>query len=185
MTHQEDMEEQVAEELAEEDILDEQPESCEQAAGADEPAEKSESELLKEQVANLNDQLLRTMAEYDNFRRRSQREKDGIYPMATANTVAQFVPVLDTFDRALDAPCSDEEFKKGIVMIRQNFMDILEKLGVEAFGEAGDPFSPELFEAVMHVEDAEYADNVVVEVFQKGYKMGDRVIRHAVVKVAN
>lgn len=152
--------------------------------GSQEP-EKAEAEKLQEQIEALNDRLLRTMAEYDNFRRRSQREKEAIYPQATAAAVAQFVPILDTFDRALGAPCSDMEFKKGVEMILTNFKEVLKKLGVEEFAEAGEPFNPEMHNAVMHVEDDSQEAGVIAEVFQKGYRMGDRIIRHAMVKVAN
>ena len=147
--------------------------------------EKSEAELLREQVDSLNDKLLRTMAEYDNFRKRSVREKEAIYPQATAAAVAQFLPVVDTIERALAAPCTDAEFKKGVEMILQNFKDVFAKLGVEEFGAAGDVFSPDFHTAVMHVEDEDAEAGVIVEVFQKGYKLGDRIIRHAMVKVAN
>lgn len=152
---------------------------------AEQPQEKTEAEKLQEQVDSLNDRLLRTMAEYDNFRRRSQREKEAIYPQATAAAVSQLVPILDTFDRALGAPCSDEEFKKGVEMILANFKEVLGKLGVEEFAEAGEPFDPEIHNAVMHVEDDSLESGVIVEVFQKGYRLGDRIIRHAMVKVAN
>lgn len=147
--------------------------------------EKSEAELLREQVDSLNDRLLRTMAEYDNFRKRSVREKEAIYPQATAAAVAQFLPVVDTIERALSAPCGDAEYKKGVEMILQNFKDVFTKLGVEEFGTEGDVFSPDFHNAVMHVEDENAEAGVIVEVFQKGYKLGDRIIRHAMVKVAN
>lgn len=150
-----------------------------------EAPEKTGTEKLQEQVDALNDRLLRTMAEYDNFRRRSQREKESIYPQATAAAVAQFVPILDTFDRALGAPCTDEEFKKGVEMILTNFKEVLKKLGVEEFAEAGDVFDPEMHNAVMHVEDDSMEAGVIAEVFQKGYRLGDRIVRHAMVKVAN
>lgn len=147
--------------------------------------EKNELELLEDQLAAQNDKLLRTIAEYDNFRKRSQREKDAIYPVATAAAVSQFLPILDTFDRALSTPCSDEEFKKGVEMILQNFRDALQKLGVEEFAQPGDVFNPEMHNAVMHIEDDTIEQSVLVEVFQKGYRLGDRVVRHAMVKVAN
>jgi molecular chaperone GrpE len=147
--------------------------------------EKTEAELLEEQVSQLGDKLLRTMAEYDNFRKRSQKEKEAIYPQATANAVAQFVPIIDTFERALAVECADAEFKKGVEMILQNFKDVLEKLGVEAFGAAGEQFNPDLHNAVMHIDDESLETNIITDVFQKGYKIGDRIIRHAMVKVAN
>ena len=160
-----------------------QPEPAKKSSPAE--PEKTPEQLLQEEVDQLSDKLLRTMAEYDNFRKRSQRERDAIYPQATASAVGQFVPILDTFERALSAPCSDEEFKKGVEMILQNFKETLEKLGVESFGEAGETFDPNLHNAVMHIEDPEKGEGVIVEVFQRGYKMGDRIIRHAMVQVAN
>ena len=147
--------------------------------------EKSEAELLREQVDSLNDKLLRTMAEYDNFRKRSVREKEAIYPQATAAAVAQFLPVVDTIERALAAPCTDAEFKKGVEMILQNFKDVFAKLGVEEFGAAGDKFDPQLHNAVMHVEDESLGENMVSQVFQAGFMLGEKVIRHAIVQVAN
>lgn len=147
--------------------------------------EKSEADLLNEKVCNLNDKLLRTMAEYDNFRKRSQREKESIYPQATANAVSQFLPVIDNVERALAMECADVEFKKGVEMILHSFMETLTKLGVEAYGAPNDAFDPDLHNAVMHIDDDALEANVLVEVFQKGYKLGDRIIRHAMVKVAN
>lgn len=149
------------------------------------PVEKTPEELLAAKNAELSDKLLRTMAEYDNFRKRSQRERESIYPQATANAVTQFVPILDTFERALATPCADEEFKKGVDMIHGQFKEILAKQGVEEFGASGDAFDPAIHNAVMHIDDETLETNVVVEVFQRGYRMGERIIRHAMVKVAN
>lgn len=151
---------------------------------ADKP-QKSQAELLQEKVDNLNDKLLRTIAEYDNFRKRSQREKDAIYPQAIAKTVEKFLPIIDTIERALSLECSDTEFKKGVEMILQNFKDVLQNMGVEEFGEAGEQFDPEKHNAVMHVEDEEHEANSIVAVFQKGYRLDDKIIRHAMVQVAN
>lgn len=175
---------------AQADSLQDAAEQAENAVGTEQnfPEEapaKSEAELLMEQIAELNDRLLRTTAEYDNFRRRSQREKEAIYPQATAAAVGNFVPILDTFDRALAAPCTDESFKQGVEMILTNFKGVLTKLGVEEFAAAGEAFNPEMHNAVMHVEDDSMDAGMIVEVFQKGYKIGDRIVRHAMVKVAN
>lgn len=171
--------------LEQEDTQKAQTEPTGEAKPEEPKPEKTETELLQEKVDELNDRLLRTMAEYDNFRKRSQKEKEAIYPQATAAAVAQFVPILDTFDRALSAPCADEEFKKGIEMILQNFKEVLAKMGVEEFGAPGEQFDPERHNAVMHIEDDSFAENSIVEVFQRGYRIGDRVVRHAMVKVAN
>lgn len=147
--------------------------------------EPTEEEKLAAQLADLNDKLMRTLAEYDNFRKRSQKEKDAIYPDAVANTVLAFLPVLDNFERALAAECKDADFKKGVELIMNAFKDCLTKLKVEEIAALGEEFDPNLHNAVMHIEDDATADNVIVDVFQKGYKLGDKVIRHAMVKVAN
>ena len=114
---------------------------------------------------------------------RNKREK--LKRQATAAAVAQFLPVVDTIERALAAPCTDAEFKKGVEMILQNFKDVFAKLGVEEFGAAGDVFSPDFHNAVMHEEDETKGEGEIVQELQKGFKMGDKVIRFAMVKVAN
>ena len=148
------------------------------------PAE-NEAEALQKKVDELNDRLLRTLAEYDNFRRRSQKEKEALYGDTKAETVAKFLPVIDNFERAAGAEADPESYKKGIEMTVKQLLDVLASLGVEAFGEAGEPFDPLLHNGVMHVDDPELGENTVAEVFMKGYKLGDRVIRHATVKAAN
>ncbi len=140
---------------------------------------------LQEDYAALNDRYLRLMAEYDNFRKRSQRERDAIYPEATAAAVSGFLTVADNFERALAAECKDPEYKKGTELTYKSLLDTLEKLKVEAFGEPGEPFDPNCHNAVMHVEDESLEPGTIAEVFQRGYRLGERVIRHAMVKVAN
>ena len=147
--------------------------------------ERTELEKLQDDYAALNDKHLRLMAEYDNFRKRSLRERDAIYPEATAAAASQFLAVADNFERALAAECADAEYKKGTELTYQSLMDAFSKLKVEKFGEAGDMFDPNRHNAVMHVEDDSVEVQTVVEVFQKGYQLGDRIIRHAMVKVAN
>lgn len=163
-----------------EEILEE---TVEEAAEAS--AEPSEAEQLKEQLAQLNEKYVRMLAEYDNFRKRSQKEKDAIYPRATADTVEKFLPIVDNFERAMSASCTDETFKKGMDMIFQSFMNTLTSLNVEMIGETGETFDPNLHNAVMHIEDEQYGDNEIVQVLQKGYRIGDRVVRYAMVQVAN
>ena len=147
--------------------------------------ELSELEKLQQDFAALNDRYLRLMAEYDNFRKRFQREKDNIFPDAVASTVGKFLPVLDNFERAFAYETQDLEYKKGIDLIYTAFLDTLKKLNVESFAQVGDPFQPELHNAVMHIEDENLGENVISQVFQKGYKIGDKVVRHAMVQVAN
>lgn len=151
------------------------------------PAEPQLSELeqLQEDYNTLNDRYLRVVAEYDNFRKRSTKEKESIYPDAVATTAATFIPLLDTFERAMAVTCSDENYKKGIELTYNSLKEIFTKLKVETFGQEGDLFDPNLHNAVMHCEDESIEVSTVVEVFQKGYKIGDRILRYAMVKVAN
>lgn len=181
--------EETAEAAAAAEAAEPEEKAAEAAVPEEEPSprktEPEKPDAAEKKYAELNDRYLRMLAEYDNFRKRSQREKESIYPQATAAAVAQFIPVADTIERALAAPCTDDEYKKGVEMILQNFNDILAKMGVEAFGAPGDAFDPEVHNAVMHVEDEEAGAGSIVEVFQKGYRLGERIIRHAMVKVAN
>ena len=140
---------------------------------------------LENDVAVLNDKYLRVCAEYDNFRRRSQKEKDGLYGDVKADTVQKFLPVYDNLERALRQGTEDEAYRKGVEMIMSQFEATLEKLGVSAIECLGEKFDPALHNAVMHVDDEEKGENEIVEVFQKGFKLGDKVIRFAMVKVAN
>ena len=148
---------------------------------------KDEEKLaaLENENAVLNDKYLRICAEYDNFRRRSQKEKDGLYGDIKADTVQKFLPVYDNLERALRQGTKDEAYRKGVEMIMTQFESTLEKLGVTAIECLGEKFDPELHNAVMHVDDEEKGENEIVEVFQKGFKLGDKVIRFAMVKVAN
>ena len=147
---------------------------------------KAEVEALKKELADAKDSHLRSLAEYDNFRKRSQREKDAVYGDAKATTLALLLPVIDNFDRAAENKTDDPEvYKKGIEMIISQFSDILKRLEVERFGEVGDEFDPNMHNAVMHVENDELPANTIAAVFEKGYKMGDRILRFATVQVAN
>ena len=149
--------------------------------------EPRESELEKAQaaLAKEHDQYLRLAAEYDNFRKRSRKEKEGLYTDVKAETVAKFLPVYDNLERALANETADEAYKKGVELIMAEFKKITAGLGVEEFGEKGDPFDPNAHNAVMHVENEELGENVIAQVFQRGFRIGDKVIRHAVVQVAN
>lgn len=146
----------------------------------------SELENIRAQLSQVNDKLLRTLAEYDNYRKRTQKEKEAIYSDSKSEIIMKLLPVIDNFERAQAAEQPDiETFKKGIDMIFTQLMDSMKSLGVESFGAAGDEFDPNLHNGVMHVEDEELGENVIADVFMKGYKMGDRVLRPATVKVAN
>lgn len=147
--------------------------------------EKSEAALLAENYAELNDKYLRLLAEYDNFRKRSQKERDDIYPAATATAVGKFLPVLDNFERAAAFPHADDDFGKGFDLIYQSFKEVLTGLGVEVVGQVGEPFDPNFHNAVMHIEDEALGENVVSQVLQKGYRIGEKIIRYAMVQTAN
>ena len=135
---------------------------------------------------DLNDRYLRMAAEYDNFRKRSVKEKEAIYPEATADAISKFLPVLDSMERAAGFACSDEEYKKGVDMIIHSFYEALAAAGAEEIpAEVGSAFDPAVHNAVMHVEDENLGAGVIAQVFQKGYRLGDRVIRHTMVQVAN
>lgn len=155
----------------------------------EEVAENTEPTAEEKLTAELNetkDKLLRVMAEYDNFRKRSQKEKEMAYGDTKASTIAEFLPVYDNFERAMSADATDlDSFKKGIEMIFNQYGETFKKLGVESFGEKGDEFDPNIHNAVMHGEDENLPENSISDVFSTGYKMGDRVIRPAIVKVVN
>ena len=147
--------------------------------------EESNEEKLQKQLAEKSDQLLRIAAEYDNFRKRSQKEREGLYADIKADTLLKFLPVYDNLERALSTPTSDEAYRKGVVMTMVQFNQTLEKLGITEIPALGEKFDPNVHNAVMHVEDESLGENEVVEVFQKGFKLNDKVIRFAMVKVAN
>ena len=146
----------------------------------------AEIEKLSNDLAAMKDSHLRTLAEYDNFRKRSQREKEATYGDAKANTLKMLLPVLDNFDRAADNKTDDiEVYRKGIEMTLTQLGEILKNLEVEAFGEVGDEFDPNIHSAVMTVENPDLPENSVAAVFEKGYRMGDRILRFATVQVTN
>ena len=172
------MEERPAEELPQEEApVQETPETPGPDAG--------ELDALRKALADKEDQYLRLAAEYDNFRKRSQKEKEGLYQGAKSDAVAAFLPVYDNLDRALKQETADEAYKKGVEMTMTGLKDILSKLGVEEIPALGETFDPALHNAVMHVEDESAGENTVVDVFQAGFRLGDKVIRFAMVKVAN
>ena len=132
-----------------------------------------------------HDARLRVAAEYDNFRKRAVKEKDAAYGNGKADTVAKILPIYDNLERALNQPTEDAAFKKGVEMTMTELVKILNGLGVEIFGETGDAFDPNLHNAVMHTEDESLGENVIAQVFQKGFKIGEKVVRFAMVQVAN
>lgn len=166
----------------------EQPAPAENAEAAEAQPAPEAPDPLQEAQAKLqqeHDQYLRLAAEYDNFRKRSQKEKDNIYRDAKAATVERFLPVFDNLSRAMEQETADTAYKKGVEMTMTGLMEILKKLDVTIYGEPGDSFSPELHNAVMHIKDDNYKEGQIVQVFQKGFKLGDKVIRFAMVQTAN
>lgn len=150
-----------------------------------EAAKPSELDQAKADLAKEHDNYLRLAAEYDNFRKRSQKEKDDLYTVIKAETVGKFLPVYDNLERALAQETADEAYKKGVEMTMNQLVKVMEGLGVTSFGEIGEAFDPARHNAVMHVEEEGLGENVIAEVFQKGFLVGEKVIRFAMVKVAN
>lgn len=164
---EETIEEEPAEEVPEEENLEEKVKALEEAAAAD------------------KDKYLRLLAEYDNFRKRSVQEKLNAFSDATAKAALEVISVIDNFERAMAADCADENYKKGVEMIYGQFVEVIKKLGVEEIDALGKDFDPNLHNAVSQIEDENLGENVVSQVYQKGYKLGDKVIRCAMVVVAN
>jgi molecular chaperone GrpE len=181
MSKKEKTSKETNEEALDEEVVDEETETATKV----EVEEKSES-TLEDQLKDAKDQLLRTAAEYANYRARSAKEKEQTYSNAKGAVIAEILPAIDNLERAVSQENSDHDaLKKGVQMTLDSLMTALEKLGVTAFGEAGDTFDPNFHNAVMHIEDEELGENVITDVFQKGYKINDRVIRPAMVKTAN
>ena len=193
----------MSDENKNEEVIEEKPEAqAEEKAGTPkeekkEKAKKEKAEKKKEDKTEpqedkkpeapqaQSDAYLRLLAEYDNYRKRSQREKDSLYADIKADTLLKFLPVYDNLVRALKQPTEDEAYRKGIEMIMTQFNTTMEKLGVEKIESLGRTFDPALHNAVMHVDDETKGENEIVEVFQEGFRLGDKVIRFAMVKVAN
>ena len=162
-----------------------EPEKQQAEDGADiaeESKDDAEDNKIAEELKAVKDQLLRTMAEYDNFRKRSQREKDALRADIITNVTSKFLPVMDNLERALAAECSDENYKSGVKMIFDSFCETLKGLGVEEIKSDGETFSPNYHQAVQKVPGGE--SGKIVQTFAKGYKIGDKVIRFAIVAVA-
>ena len=180
---------------AQEQTLEEQGAQQAETQAAQDPAAQAEGnetdpllaelEALKDQTARQEDKYLRLAAEYDNYRRRTAKEKESIWADVKAETAAAFLPVYDNLERALKQDTADEAYKKGVEMTMNQLKTVLEKLGITEIPAQGQPFDPKYHNAVMHVEDESLGQNVVAEVFQTGFQCGEKVIRFAMVKVAN
>ncbi len=147
--------------------------------------EVDELSALREELAQEKDKYLRMLAEYDNYRRRSVKEKQSVWQDAVADTVKELLPIADNLDRAAHADGDADAIRTGLDMTLSALNSMLEKLGLAFFGEVGDTFDPNLHNAVMHIDDESLGEGVIAEVFQRGCRMGDKIIRFAMVKVAN
>ena len=193
MEKEEKLEEEVLEETAEEsaeqtseETADAEAETAQEDAAAEEKEpELTEEEKLKKELEESKDKYLRLMAEYDNFRKRSAKERLDLSATIKGNTIGEILPVFDNFERALAAETEDTNYKAGVEMIFKQFGDMLTKLGVEIIDPIGQTFDPNIANAVNQIEDENLGENEVAQVFQKGYKIGDKVIRYAMVVVAN
>lgn len=184
--------------MSKKDMAQTQPDSVEEKdveTGAEQETSPDHAQIaeLQKQLEETarkqeetRDQLLRTLAEYDNYRKRTEREKAASYDNAVKDTVGQFLNIVDTLEMALaQKDCKPEDLRKGLEMIGKNLTEVLDKLQVTMVGEAGDAFNPELHQAVSHIEDDKLGENVIATVYRKGYRIGDKMIRHATVVVAN
>ncbi len=164
---------------------EEKEEVLEETAQQAETPEQPETDPWEEKYNAEHDAHLRLAAEYDNFRKRTAKEKDQTYNNGKSDAVAKILPVYDNLERALNQPTEDAAYKKGVELTMTELVKILNGLGVEIFGEPGDAFDPEMHNAVMHTEDESLGENVISQVFQKGFKLGDKIVRFAMVQVAN
>ena len=150
-----------------------------------EPEPKEEKNPFEEKYNAEHDSYLRLVAEFDNFRKRTVKEKEASYGNGKADAVVKLLPIYDNLERALNQPTEDVAYKKGVELTMNELVKIFTGLGVEIFGAPGDSFDPNLHNAVMHTEDESLGENVIAQVFQKGFKVGDKVVRFAMVQVAN
>ena len=157
-------------------------ETAEQQEAAEPEVVTEEKPKEEDEAAKLKEQLMRTMAEYDNYRKRTAKEKTELMPDITARVVSEFLPVLDSLERALAADCADETYKKGVQMINDTFVETLEKLGVEKVPT--EDFDPSMHQAVQQVQSDDHESGKIVSVFQNGYRIGSKVLRFAMVSVA-
>ena len=156
-----------------------------QAADAPKTAEEKKEPSAEELLAAEKDKYLRLMAEYDNFRKRTQKEREALYNDVLCTTVLKILPVYDNLARALKQETADAAFKRGVEMTMQQLEEIFKKLGVTEIPAVGEKFDPALHNAVMHIEDENYGDNEIVDEFDIGFRLGDKVIRFSMVRVAN
>lgn len=189
MSKDKDKEKEEKEKIQNEELTEEEAkpsEEAEEKTSEEEAPKLSKEEELENKIAELNDRLLRNLAEFDNFRKRTMAEKASMYSLGAADTAEKLLPVLDNFERALSSEQDkDNSFYKGVEMIFKQTLTAFKDMGIEEIEAEGAAFDPNLHNAVMHIEDESLGENVVSQVLQKGYKYKDRVIRPAMVQVAN
>lgn len=168
-----------------EKVKSDEVETVEQNSEVDVCIEDSELEKIKKELEQQRDLALRTAAEFDNFKKRTEREKINSIEFIKADILKTFLPVLDNFGRAVSADGNGDDMKKGLEMIQKQLTDVMVKLGLSEIDDEGKEFDPELHQAVMHTEDESVGENIIIKTMQKGYKIGDTVIRPAMVQVAN
>lgn len=180
-------EQEATKEKAEEtkDEAEKTPEENEPEVKEAEEEKLSEEEKLRAELDEQKDKYLRVVAEYDNFRKRTAKERLELISTSKADAITQILPVVDNFERALSAQTQDETYKTGIEMIFKQFNEVLKGLGIEEINPIGEKFDPSVANAVNQIEDENLGDNEVAQVFQKGYRIGDKVLRYAMVVVAN
>ena len=171
--------EEVTEEAVEETVEETTPEVTEEVT------ETPEVNPWEEKYNAEHDSYLRLAADYDNFRKRTVKEKEASYGNGKADTLAKLLPIYDNLERAMNQPTEDAAYKKGVEMTMNELVKIFTGLGVEIYGEAGQEFDPNIHNAVMHTEDENVAENTITQVFQKGFKLGEKIVRFAMVQVAN
>ena len=185
---EETVEEEADSEASEEEALEETAEEGSEKGAKGLFKRKSKKDKKDEQIEELKDKLTRQMAEFDNFRKRTEKEKSAMYEIGAKDIIEKILPVVDNFERGLGAVTEEQKedsFVAGMEMIYKQIMTTLDSVGVKAIEAVGNEFDPDFHNAVMHVEDEEVGENIVVEEFQKGYTYRDTVVRHSMVKVAN
>ena len=185
---EETVEEEADSEVSEEEALEETAEEGSEKGAKGLFKRKSKKDKKDEQIEELKDKLTRQMAEFDNFRKRTEKEKSAMYEIGAKDIIEKILPVVDNFERGLGAVTEErkeDSFVSGMEMIYKQIMTTLDSVGVKAIEAVGNEFDPDFHNAVMHVEDEEVGENIVVEEFQKGYTYRDTVVRHSMVKVAN
>lgn len=168
-----------------EELIPEETTEAEAAESVEAPQEAESKDPFEEKYNAEHDSYLRLAAEFDNFRKRTVKEKEQSYGNGRADAVEKMLPVYDNLERALNQPTEDAAYKKGVELTMNELVKIFTGLGVEIFGTAGDAFDPNIHNAVMHLEDESLGENTIAQVFQKGFKVGDKIVRFAMVQVAN